>query len=36
MAEKWGVSVTAEEVWQIKNPADFDALIAKAIERNQN
>ena len=36
MAEKWGVSVTAEEVWQIKNPANFDALIAKAIERNQN
>lgn len=30
---KWGVTIKAEEVMQVKNPADFDALIAKAIQR---
>ncbi|NPD13689.1 ATPase [Xinfangfangia sp. D13-10-4-6] len=32
MAE-WGVTVTAEEVALVKSPADFDALIARAIDR---
>ena len=30
---KWGVTIKAEEVMQVKTPADFDALIAKAIQR---
>lgn len=29
----WGVTVAAEDVAQIRTPADFDALIADAIER---
>lgn len=29
----WGVTVTAEEVAQVKAPADFDALIARALDR---
>ncbi|MCB5409354.1 ATPase [Pseudogemmobacter faecipullorum] len=34
MAE-WGVTVTADEVAQVRNPADFNALIAAAIERKR-
>lgn len=30
---KWGVSVTADEVSQVKSPDDFTALIATAIDR---
>ncbi len=30
---KWGVTIKAEEVMQIRTPADFDALIQRAIER---
>ncbi|MFC2967378.1 ATPase [Acidimangrovimonas pyrenivorans] len=33
MAEKWGVTVTAEEVSALRGPEDFDALIAAAIDR---
>jgi len=29
----WGVTVTAEEVAQVSTPADFDALVARAIDR---
>ncbi|SHJ24977.1 hypothetical protein SAMN05444000_106131 [Shimia gijangensis] len=32
---KWGVTVTAEEVAKIKSAADFDDLIARAIERTE-
>ena len=32
MAE-WGVTVTAEEVAEVKTPADFDRLIVRAIDR---
>ena len=34
MAE-WGVSVTADEVAEVRSPADFNALIARAIERKR-
>jgi len=30
---RWGVTVTAEEVAAITSPADFDALIARALDR---
>ena len=30
---RWGVTVTAEEMARLTSPADFDALIAKAINR---
>ena len=30
---RWGVTVTAEEVASVRNPADFDTLIALAIDR---
>lgn len=30
---KWGVTVTAEEVAEVRSPGDFDALIARAIDR---
>ena len=30
---RWGVTVTAEEMSELASPADFDALIAKAIDR---
>ena len=30
---QWGVTVTAEEVASVRNPADFDALIARALDR---
>lgn len=30
---RWGVTVTAEEVATVKSPADFDRLIATAIDR---
>ena len=30
---RWGVTVTAEEMSRVTSPADFDALIAKAIDR---
>jgi len=32
MAEKWGVTVTAEDVSHIKDVAGFDALIARTLE----
>ena len=32
---RWGVTVTAEEVAAVRNPADFDALIARALDRDQ-
>jgi len=32
MARNWGVSVKAEEVAQVRTPADFTALIARALE----
>jgi hypothetical protein len=30
---QWGVTVTAEEVAQVRSPADFDTMIATAIDR---
>ncbi len=33
IAENWGVAVTTEEVSEVRDPADFDALIAGAIAR---
>ena len=30
---RWGVTVTADEMSELASPADFDALIAKAIDR---
>ena len=30
---RWGVTVTAEEVAQVRTPHDFDDLIARAIDR---
>ena len=30
---RWGVTVTAEDVASVRNPADFDTLIALAIDR---
>ncbi len=30
---RWGVTVTAEEVAKVKSPADFDRLIAAALDR---
>ncbi len=30
---RWGVTVTAEEVADVRTPADFDRLIARAIDR---
>ncbi|MGL4279415.1 MAG: ATPase, partial [Albidovulum sp.] len=32
MAEKWGVTVTAEDVAGISTPAGFEDLIARALE----
>ena len=32
MAE-WGVTLAAEDVAGVKTPADFDALIARAVDR---
>jgi hypothetical protein len=32
---RWGVTVTAEEVAMVKTPADFDDLIATALDRHQ-
>ncbi|MEX5729002.1 hypothetical protein Ga0609869_002355 [Rhodovulum iodosum] len=32
MAENWGVTVLAEDVAAVKTPADFEALIAEALE----
>ena len=31
---RWGITVTAEEVAQVKTPGDFDAMIALAIDRS--
>jgi energy-coupling factor transporter ATP-binding protein EcfA2 len=31
----WGVTVTAEEVALVKTPGDFDALVARALDRRQ-
>jgi len=33
MASRWGVTVAAEEVAQVRDAAGFDALIARALER---
>ncbi|MEL6476732.1 MAG: ATPase [Pseudomonadota bacterium] len=33
MARRWGVSIEAHEIEAVKTPADFDALIAEAIDR---
>jgi hypothetical protein len=33
MAQSWGVTVTAEEIGAVASAPDFDALIARAIER---
>lgn len=33
MARNWGVTVTADEVAQVRNAADFDDLVARALER---
>ncbi len=33
MARNWGISITADEAMQVASPADFDALIATALER---
>ena len=33
MAQGWGITVTAEEVAQVRTPSDFDSLIAAAIDR---
>ena len=35
MAERWGVTVEAAEVAQVRDPADFAALIAEAIGRRR-
>lgn len=32
---RWGVTVTAEEVAEVKTPAQFDALIARALDRQR-
>ncbi|MGB8622070.1 MAG: ATPase [Paracoccaceae bacterium] len=32
MAENWGVAITAEEAARVKDPAGFEALIARALE----
>lgn len=32
MAEKWGITVKADEIGSIRNSADFDALITRALE----
>ena len=31
---RWGITVTAEEVAQVKTPADFDDMIATALDRS--
>ena len=33
MADRWGVTVEAAEVASVRDPADFDALVAEAIAR---
>ncbi len=33
---RWGITVTAEEVAQVKTPADFDDMIATALDRAKN
>ena len=32
---RWGITVTAEEVAQVKTPADFDDMIATALDRTK-
>ncbi|MCV2890021.1 ATPase [Ruegeria aquimaris] len=32
MAEKWGITVTADQIGAVRNAADFDDLIASALE----
>jgi len=32
---RWGVTITAEEVAQVRSAADFDSLLARAIDRGQ-
>lgn len=34
--EKWGVSVTADDIAALRSPADFEDLIAAALETRQN
>ncbi len=33
MAERWGVTVEAADVATVRDPADFDALVAQALQR---
>ncbi len=33
MARRWGLSVTAQEVGEVATAADFDALVARALDR---
>ena len=33
MAEKWGVRVSADDIWSIASAVDFDALVARALAR---
>jgi hypothetical protein len=35
MAARWGVTVTAADVARVRDPADFDALVAEAIARRE-
>ena len=32
---RWGITLTAEEVATVRNPADFDTLIAAALDREK-
>ena len=31
---RWGITVTAEEVAEVKTPSDFDQLMARALDRH--
>ncbi len=35
MADRWGVTITAEDVAGIDSPAGFDTLIARALEQRR-
>jgi len=35
IAEKWGVTVEAAEMAEVRSPVDFDALIGRAIDRRR-
>jgi hypothetical protein len=34
MARHWGLTITAEEAAAVAAPADFEALIARTLERH--